>query len=70
MANTNHHELEIEIGPDGETTVHVKGLKGKKCEGYLKVFEKVVGKLRQSKRTSEYYEPDSAVTITVGQSED
>jgi hypothetical protein len=63
MAGQTHHELEIEIGPDGETTVHVKGLKGKKCEGYLKVFENLLGKIKGQKRTTEYYEPDSPVTI-------
>jgi len=63
--NERHHELEIEIGPDGETTIHVKGLKGKKCEGYLKVFENSLGKVSTQKRTSEYYEPDSPVTITI-----
>jgi hypothetical protein len=67
MAGKNHHELEIEIGPDGETTVHVKGIKGKKCEGYVKLFEGVLGKVHDSKRTSEYYEPDSGVHIDVGQ---
>ena len=67
MANQNHHELEIEIGPDGETTVHVKGLKGKKCEGYLKVFEKIVGKVSQQKRTSEFYEPDERVQFNIEQ---
>ena len=67
MANQNHHELEVEIGPDGVTSVHVKGLKGKKCEGYLKVFEKVVGKVRHQKRTSEFYEPESGVRIEIEQ---
>ena len=65
MASSHRHDLEIEIAPDGATSVHVKGLKGKKCEGYLKVFEKLVGKVHQQKRTSEYYEPDSPVTISI-----
>jgi hypothetical protein len=67
MAGQNHHELEIEIAPDGETTVHVKGLKGRKCEGYLRVFEKLMGRVSGRKKTSEYYEPDSQVRIEIEQ---
>lgn len=67
MTNQNSHELEIEIGPDGETTVHVKGLKGKKCEGYLKVFEKLMGLVHGQKKTSEYYEPEPQVRIEIEQ---
>lgn len=67
MAGKKHHEVEIEIGPDGETTVHVSGLKGKKCEAYLKLFEGALGKAHDLKHTSEYYEPEPPVRIDLEQ---
>lgn len=52
------HELEIEIAPDGETTVHVKGLKGKRCLEYLEAFRKLLGEVRSQRHTGEYYQPE------------
>jgi hypothetical protein len=66
MAGNKQHEVEIEIASDGETTVHVKGLKGKKCEDYQKFFEGALGKVHDLKRTSEYYETDSGTHIDIG----
>lgn len=54
-------ELEIEILPDGETKVHIKGVKGKKCLEYADVFKKLVGKVKSQKLTSEYYEPETHI---------
>lgn len=58
-------ELEIEITPDGETKVHIKGLKGKKCIEYVEIFKKVLGEVKEEKHTSEYYEPDAHIKIDI-----
>ena len=54
-------ELEIEIGPDGQVQVHVKGLKGKKCLEYKKVFSELLGPVKETKLTDEYYEEEVQV---------
>jgi hypothetical protein len=56
------HELEIEISPSGEVHVHVKGVKGKKCLNYVEIFN-TLGKVKEQKVTSEYYEPEPKVGI-------
>jgi hypothetical protein len=57
------HELEIEIGPDGNVKVHVKGAKGKKCLDYVKLFA-ALGDVTEQELTSEYYEPETPVGVT------
>lgn len=57
------HELEIEISKNGETKVHVKGVKGKKCVEYMEVFNKLLGEIRNKKPTSEYYEPETHIKM-------
>ncbi len=57
------HELEIEIAPDGEINVHIKGVKGKSCLKYVDLFKKLFGETKQIKHTSEYYEPDTHINI-------
>ena len=54
-------ELEIEILPDGETKVHIKGVKGKKCVEYTDALKKLVGPVKSQKLTSEYYEPETHI---------
>ncbi|MEW6556996.1 MAG: DUF2997 domain-containing protein [Elusimicrobiota bacterium] len=56
-------EMEIEILPDGETKVHIKGIKEKKCIEYVEIFKKLIGKLKSQKLTSEYYEPETSINI-------
>ena len=50
--------LDIEIAPSGETKVHVRGMKGKKCMDIVDLFKGFLGEVKDVKRTSEYYEPE------------
>jgi len=61
------HDIEIMISKSGEVKVHVKGAKGKACLKYGQFLTNVVGKLKDQKLTSEYYEPDSKVRIDLEQ---
>ena len=58
-------ELEIEIAPNGEVKIQVKGLKGKKCLKYMDVFKEVVGEVSAVIRTREFYEPEPKTKIDV-----
>jgi len=57
------HELEIEIEPDGQVQVHVKGAKGKQCLEYVELFN-TIGAITEQRLTREYYEPEPKVGIT------
>jgi hypothetical protein len=61
------HEVEIEITKTGEVKVHIKGAKGKACMEYSKWLTKVVGKVKDQKLTSEYYEPETRAAIKLQQ---
>ena len=65
----DREELEIEISRDGEVTIRVKGLKGKKCLKYMDVFKEVVGEVKGATRTSEFYEPEPKAKIDVREEE-
>lgn len=58
-------ELEIEIDKEGETKVHVKGIKGKGCMQFVEVFKKILGEVKELKKTSEYYEPDAHIKTEI-----
>ncbi len=61
------HEVEIQISRTGEVKVHVKGAKGKACLAYAQWLSKLIGKVREQQRTSEYYEPETKVRINLQQ---
>jgi hypothetical protein len=61
------HEVEIEINQKGKVKVHVKGAKGKACMEYAEWLAKVVGKVEEQTRTSEYYEPEVKTRIDLHQ---
>lgn len=61
------HEVEITISKTGEVKVHVKGVKGKACMEYAEWLSKVVGKVKDQKLTSEYYEPEIRSRINLHQ---
>ena len=61
------HDIEITIGKTGEVTVHVKGAKGKGCLEYGKLLAGLVGKVKEQRYTSEYYEPDGKVSLRLEQ---
>jgi len=55
--------LDIEISPSGETRVHIKGMKGKKCMEVVDLFKGFLGEVKDLKKTSEYYEPERDAKI-------
>lgn len=55
-------EIEVEIDENGEIKMKTHGLKGKKCMDELKSFEKSLGKMKDTQKTSEYYEKDTATS--------
>ena len=61
------HEVEITISKTGEVKVHVKGAKGKACLEYAEWLSRVVGKVKDQKLTSEYYEPEVKSRINLHQ---
>ncbi len=61
------HEFEIEIRPDGEIRIHVKGVKGPGCLEYAQMLEDILGTTSTRELTSEYYEPATGVDIHVEQ---
>lgn len=60
-------EFEIEIRPNGEVKVRVKGVSGQQCMNYADMLADIVGKEKSRERTSEYYEQDHAVRIQAQQ---
>jgi len=61
------HDIEIEIGKNGEVKVHVKGVKGPACMDYAEFLAAIVGKVKEQQLTSEYYEPPEKVKIHLEQ---
>ena len=59
------HEVEITISKTGEVKVHVKGVKGRGCLEYAKWLTEIVGKVKDQKMTSEYYEPEVKAKINL-----
>jgi hypothetical protein len=57
------HELEIVIDARGHVTIEVKGAKGPTCLEYVDLFAKNVGRVKQKRLTSEYYEPGPSSRI-------
>jgi hypothetical protein len=60
-------EFEIIIAPDGGVEVRVRGYKGKSCMEVMKMFEQVVGELKSTDQTHEFYEPDEQVQLNIDQ---
>ena len=60
-------EFDITIAPDGNVELHVKGYKGKSCLEVMRMFEQVVGEMKDRRETSEFYEPDEQVQLNIEQ---
>ena len=58
-------ELEIEIDANGRVQVHVKGLPGKQCLDYLRIFQELLGPVTDQQPTEEFYQE----TVQVGRIE-
>ena len=62
------HEFDIEVRPDGDVRVHVRGAKGHACMDYVKLLETILGsKATEVQHTSEFYEASTGVQIRVDQ---
>ena len=60
-------EFDITIGKTGEVELHVQGIKGKGCLEVMKLFEQIVGELKEQRQTSEFYEPEEQVQFRIDQ---
>ena len=60
-------ELEIHILKNGEVKVDIKGGQGKSCTNYIKLFEEILGSLRDKQFKPEYYEPEPKTRIDIQQ---
>ena len=60
-------EFDITIGKTGEVELHVKGIKGRGCLEVMKLFEEIVGELKEQRQTSEFYEPEEQVQYRIDQ---
>ena len=49
-------EIVITIAKDGEILMETRGMKGAECEDEIKPIQKELGKAKEWKKTSEYYE--------------
>jgi len=59
-------EIEIKIGPTGEVTFQIKGVKGSACLDETKFLEDALGNaVVERERTSEYYEQSEGVDSSV-----
>lgn len=60
-------DLEITFARDGEVTVKVEGFPGKGCLEVFKLLEAHLGPIQAQRLSSEYYEPDQPVNLSVRQ---
>jgi len=49
-------ELEIEIDANGRVQVQVKGMPGKRCLDYVKIFQDLLGPVTDQRPTEEFYQ--------------
>ncbi|MBU0552278.1 DUF2997 domain-containing protein [Myxococcota bacterium] len=63
-------EIEIQISPDGEISLHVKGLSGEACLELTQALEAQLGEVVDRQKTSEYYQQEIEATTTVEVGED
>jgi hypothetical protein len=61
------HDVEITISRTGEVKVHVRGAKGKACMEYAKWLTRVIGRVKDEQKTSEFYEPEVKSRIDLRQ---
>ncbi len=62
------HELEIEVRPDGDVRLHIRGAKGHACMDYVKLLETLLAsQAKEVEHTAEFYEAPTGVQIRVDQ---
>ncbi|MCR5260515.1 MAG: DUF2997 domain-containing protein [Candidatus Gastranaerophilales bacterium] len=60
-------KIKIKISPNGELKIETQGIKGKKCEEYAQIIEKLADlKVVSKEYTDEYYEEEQG-NITVSE---
>jgi len=64
------HDFEIEIAPNGQVRVHIKGAKGQACLQYVKLFEQILGEASEVQHTAELYAPPTGVGIHIEEKEE
>jgi hypothetical protein len=60
-------EFDITIGKSGSVELHVKGYKGKGCMEAMKIFQQIVGEMKEEQKTNEFYEPEEQVRFNIDQ---
>jgi hypothetical protein len=66
---SGRQELQIEITPDGEVKLTVKGAAGDACLDLTRQLEEELGVVVDRQKTSEFYQSENTVTdvVTVGE---
>ena len=52
-------KINIDIGPDGNTSVEAEGYKGGDCTAATKFIEKALGRILKRRRKQEYWQTDT-----------
>jgi hypothetical protein len=60
-------EIIVEVSPQGEVKVSVKGVKGKSCKDMTKALEAAFGDVQSSVKTSEFNETPLVSKVKVRQ---
>ena len=63
-------EIQVEILPNGEVKISVKGAKGSQCLEMTRFLEEALGEVAERELTTEYYETEEKADVTVGKSGD
>ena len=64
-------DIEITIGPSGEVSFEIKGVKGSRCVEETRFLEEAVGEVTERERTAAYYETDDAGgAVSVGRGDE
>ena len=59
-------EINVEILPNGEVKISVKGAKGSQCIEMTRFLEEALGEVNERDFTAEYYEAEEKENVTVG----
>lgn len=62
------HEIDIEITPDGEVRLQVRGATGEQCLELTRALEEELGVVVDRQKTSEFYQQpvETGTTVKVG----
>ncbi len=63
------HEIDIQIGADGEVSLKVRGLPGDQCLELTRAIEEELGLVISRERTSEFYQStvDDEAAVKIGE---